>query len=108
MTGKLQVNNIIFSYNYSNDNNAPAFVWDKPGSYFTGIGASGTDTIKFGPVESNGTFSWVSGFAQHWVFQGTIRPGCIILTNDQWTGYGTADPNDLDLDKVVGRLYFKI
>lgn len=108
MTGKLQVNNIIFGYNYTNNNNAPAFVWDKPGSYFTGIGASGTDTIKFGPVESNGTFSWVSGFAQHWVFQGTIRPGCIILTNDQWTGYGTADPNDLDLDKVVGRLYFKI
>ena len=72
------------------------------------MGASGTDTIKFGPVESNGTFTWVNGFAQHWVFQGTIRPGCIILTNDQWTGYGTGDPNDLGLDKVVGRLYFRI
>ena len=72
------------------------------------MGASGTDTIKFGPVETNGTFTWVNSFAQHWVFQGTIRPDCIILTNDQWTGYGTADPNDLGLDKVVGRLYFRI
>ena len=108
MTGRLQVNNIIFSYNYSNNNNAPAFVWDKPGNHYTGVGASGTDTIKFGPVNSNGTYNWVSGFAQHWVFQGTIRPGCIILTNDQWTGYGTGDPNDLGLDKVVGRLYFRI
>ena len=107
MTGKLQVNNIIFGYNYTNSNNAAAFMFDKPGSHYTGIGANGSDSaIKFGPCNADGT--WVNGFAQHWTFQGTIRPGCIILTNDQWTGYGTADPNDLGLDKVVGRLYFRI
>lgn len=107
MTGKLQVNNIIFGYNYTNSNNAAAFMFDKPGSNYTGIGANGSDsTIKFGPCNANGT--WVNGFAQHWTFQGTIRPGCIILTNDQWTGYGTGDPDELGLDKVVGRLYFRI
>jgi hypothetical protein len=33
--------------------------------------------------------------------------GCLRLTNDGWTGYGTANP-DGNLTAVVGRVYFKI
>lgn len=107
MTGKLQVNSLIFGFNYTNTNNAAAFMFDKPGTHYTGIGANGsTSTIKFGPCNADGT--WVSNFDQHWVFQGTIRPGCIILTNDQWTGYGSAHPDDAGLDRVEGRLYFQV
>lgn len=107
MTGKLQVNSIIFGYNYTNSSNAVAFMFDKPGSYYTGIGANGSsDTIQFGPCNANGT--WVTNHAQHWAFRGTIRPGCIILTNDQWTGYGTSDPESAGLDKIIGRVYFKV
>lgn len=107
LTGKLQVNAPIFGHNYSNTNNAAAFIFDKPGSYYTGIGANGSsDTIQFGPCNADGT--WVTNYSQHWAFRGTIRPGCIILTNDQWTGYGTSDPESAGLDKIIGRVYFKV
>lgn len=33
--------------------------------------------------------------------------GCLRLTNDGWTGYGTADPSG-NLTAVVGRVYFRI
>lgn len=32
--------------------------------------------------------------------------GCLLLTNADWTGYGTADPSSLTA--VTGRVYFKI
>lgn len=82
-------------------------MFDKPGNYYTRIGANGSsDTIQFGPCNADGT--WVTNYSQHWAFRGTIRPGCIILTNDQWTGYGTSDPESAGLDKIVGRVYFKV
>lgn len=34
--------------------------------------------------------------------------GCLLLTNEGWTGYGTANPNDAGLSQVVGRVYFQI
>jgi hypothetical protein len=51
MTGKLRVNAPIFVYNDTNNANAAAFIFDKPGSNYTGIGANGeTDTILFAPA----------------------------------------------------------
>ena len=49
MTGALTVKQYIFGYNYNHaGGNAPAFLFDKPGSCYTGIGANGeTDTIYF-------------------------------------------------------------
>lgn len=70
MTGKLQVNAPIFGYNYTNNSNAPAFIFDKPGSYYTGIGANGEqDTILFAPVFNDG---WADNHTQKWKFQGDV------------------------------------
>jgi hypothetical protein len=41
VTGKLQVNAPIIGYNYTNTNNGAAFMLDKPGSNWTGIGSNG-------------------------------------------------------------------
>ena len=74
MSGMLRVNGApIFGYRYSASNNAPAFVFDKPSSNYTGIGAKGVaDVIHLGPVSSDGSWAWVSNYYQIWSFQGGI------------------------------------
>ena len=75
MTGHLTVRQYIFGYNYNHAGvNAPAFVFDKPGSNYTGIGANGeTDTIYFSCATiSNGEASWITSYKQKWKFNGTI------------------------------------
>ena len=75
MDGALTVKQYIFGYNCNHaGGNAPAFVFDKPGSYYTGIGANGeTDTIYFSTATiSNGEASWVTSYKQKWKFNGTI------------------------------------
>lgn len=72
LTGKLQVNDVIFGYRYAKNNNAPAFVFGKPGPGFTGIGAHGTDTIYFSAVTSDGNFNWDNDYKQKWIFNGTV------------------------------------
>lgn len=70
-TGKMQVNAPIFGYNYTNSNNAAAFIWDKPGSNYTGMGANGaSDTIYFSACTIDG--SWVPSYKQKWVFNGAV------------------------------------
>ena len=73
MTGKLTVKAPIFGYNYNaNGNNVAAFIFDKPGSNYTGIGAHKTDSvIWFGACDVNG--AWVDTFKQTWDFNGTIK-----------------------------------
>ena len=77
MTGMLQVNNApIFGYRYGQSNNAPAFVFDKPGSHYTGIGTNGSaDTIYFGAVSTDNNWNWVTSYQQKWVFNGTVIAG---------------------------------
>lgn len=75
MTGALTVKQYIFGYNYNHaGGNAPAFIFDKPGSNYTGIGCHSTgDTIWFGAATiSNGEASWVDSYKQKWVFNGTV------------------------------------
>jgi hypothetical protein len=72
LTGALQVNATIFGYNYTNSNNAAAFIFDKPGNNYTGIGANGvSDQIYFGACDQNG--AWISNYAQKWYFNGSIQ-----------------------------------
>jgi hypothetical protein len=41
-TGHVQITGRVFGYNYGNQgNNAVAFMWDKPGNYYTGMGPNG-------------------------------------------------------------------
>lgn len=75
MTGPLRVDHYILGYNYNHaGKNAPAFVFDKPGSYMTGIGANGeADTIYFSSATANGSeASWITSYKQKWKFNGTI------------------------------------
>ena len=72
LTGTLQVNATIFGYNYTNSNNAAAFIFDKPGSNYTGIGANAVnDQIYFGACDQTG--AWISNYAQKWYFNGSIQ-----------------------------------
>ena len=70
MTGKLRVDAPIFGYNYKNNIHAPAFIFDKQGTNYTGIGAGAElDTILFAPVSDD---AWVSDYYQKWKFQGDV------------------------------------
>lgn len=76
MTGHLTVRQYIFGYNYNHaGRNAPAFVFDKPGTNYTGIGANGeNDTIYFScaTIGNDGEASWITSYKQKWKFNGTI------------------------------------
>jgi hypothetical protein len=72
MSGALRVNSTIFAYNYGTNFYRPAFIFDKQGTHYTGIGACGIlDTIKFGPVNTD-LSDWVSDYYQKWKFQGDV------------------------------------
>lgn len=74
MSGKLQVNNLIFGYQYTNSNNRAAFMLDKPGTGYTGMGANAENsTIAFGPCDANG--DWLTEPYQHWKYFGSIWAG---------------------------------
>lgn len=73
MTGQLQVNAPIFGYNYTNGNNKPAFIFDKNGSNYTGIGSHNeADVIWFGACSTSNNGTWVDTYKQKWKFNGTI------------------------------------
>ena len=103
MTGKLQVNHTIFSYQYTNSNNRAAFMWDKPGSNYTGVGACGTtDMIHFGPCDANA--NWVSSYNQIWRFQGGVyATGWLETDNCGTSAPGSSTPGY----GRGGALYFK-
>lgn len=103
MTGKLQVNHTIFSYQYTNSNNRAAFMWDKPGSNYTGVGACAqADMIHFGPCDANA--NWVAGYNQIWRFQGGVYATGWLESDNCGTGApGSSTPGY----GRVGALYFK-
>lgn len=103
MTGKLQVNHTIFGYQYTNSNNKAAFMWDKPGSNYTGVGACAqTDMIHFGPCDANA--NWVGNYNQIWRFQGGVYATGWLETDNCGTGApGSSTPGY----GRVGALYFK-
>ena len=84
LTGKLQVNDIIYGYRYTKKNDAPAFVFDKPGAGLTGIGAHGTDTIYFSAVTNDGNFNWNNDYKQKWIFNGAVT--ATTVTADYFNG----------------------
>ena len=73
----------IFSYMEDVISNAAAYVFDKPGMHFTGIGSNGeANTIYFGAVDSTNLYSWVS-YSQIWKFGGSIvTTGGITMYSD--------------------------
>ena len=74
MTGQLKTTNKpIYAYTYGANKNLAAVVWDKPGSYQTGVGSHNTtNQIWFGPCDSNG--AWQDSYtSQIWHFNGTVE-----------------------------------
>lgn len=70
-TGGAKFDDTVFSYAYTRSNNKAAFMWDKPGSNYTGVGANGsTDTIQFRACDASG--NWVD-YKQKWAFYGKIE-----------------------------------
>lgn len=84
LSGKLQVNDVVYGHRYTKKNDAPAFVFDKPGTGLTGIGAHGTDTIYFSAVTNDGNFNWNKDYKQKWVFNGTVT--ATTVTADYFNG----------------------
>ena len=103
ITGKLQVNGLMFGYNYgTGGNNCAAFIWDKPGNNYTGVGACAeNDTIYFGACDANG--AWVTSYRQKWKFNGSLVVGggddnCNIVP---WTNnYSTIGTESLKWWKI--------
>ena len=110
MTGMLQVNNApIFGYRYRQSNNAPAFVFDKPSSHYTGIGANGNaDTIYFGAVTTDGSWNWVTSYKQKWVFNGDITADKVYgaVWNDyaEYRSTSTVNPGQCVVETGLGDL----
>lgn len=110
MTGTLRVNNApIFGYRYGQSHNAPAFVFDKPGSHYTGIGANGNnDAIYFGAVSSDGNWNWVTSYKQKWVFNGNITADKVYgaVWNDyaEYRSTSTVNPGQCVVETGLGDL----
>lgn len=108
MTGMLRVNNApIFGYRYGQSNNAPAFIFDKPSSHYTGIGANGNDdTIYFGAVDSS--WNWVTSYKQQWVFNGNITADKVYgaVWNDyaEYRSTSTVNPGQCVVETGLGDL----
>lgn len=69
-TGKARFDDTVFGYAYTRSSSKAAFMWDKPGSNYTGMGANGSsDTIQFQACNIDG--AWVD-YRQHWHFYGDL------------------------------------
>ena len=83
MTGLLKVTNApIFSYVYASNKNFPAYVFDKPGSYLTGIGSrNNSDEIYFGAVDTS-DYKWIDDYQQKWTFNGSVNAANGFTSDD--------------------------
>lgn len=71
VTGSIIATGPVIGNHFSTAPNTAAFVWDKPSSYWTGIGAGNSaDIIRLGPCDQSG--NWISGYSQQWDFYGNV------------------------------------
>ena len=106
MSGTLTVKSPIVGYNYNKaGGNAAAFIFDKPGSNWTGIGAHTTgSTIWFGACDGAG--NWIDDFKQVWDFNGTIKQQGVAVslsghTHDYLPLSGGTISNSIQLNKYL-------
>lgn len=76
ISGTLKVVGPVFAYRYNQNDTGkknPSIIFDKPGGSYTGIGPNGTESeIQFGPVTTDGAFTWASTPTQKWRFKGSV------------------------------------
>lgn len=84
VNGNVKVNGPIFNYYYGTNSNAAAYMFDKPGSHYTGIGSDGsTDTIRFGACDGVG--GWID-YSQKWKFYGDIIANNLSISSGTISG----------------------
>lgn len=105
---KLCVHGVIRSTAYSAiGNNNAAFVFDKPSSYFTGIGANGVaDTIYFGACNTLG--AWVTDYYQKWHFNGEIYAKIGIWSDGYVSAKGQNTSSDMRLKNVLNDVVLNV
>lgn len=84
LNGYLQIFGQLHAMEYNIDSNAPAIIFDKPGSYRTGIGSHNAyDTIWFGAVTeiTSGKWGWKDDFFQNWAFNGNVTANNFKINN---------------------------
>lgn len=106
LTGKLQVNDVIYGHRYAKKNDAPAFVFDKLGAGLTGIGAHGTDTIYFSAVTDDGNFDWNNDYKQKWIFNGAVT--ATTVTADYFNGLAANSQKLGGYSLTNGNNYFNV
>lgn len=101
---KLCVHGVIRSTAYSAiGNNNASFVFDKPSSYFTGIGANGVaDTIYFGACNTTG--AWVTDYYQKWHFNGEVYAKTGIWSDGYVSAKGQNTSSDMRLKNVLNEV----
>lgn len=105
---KLCVYGVVRSaaYNAIGNNNA-AFVFDKPGSNYTGIGANGVaDTIYFGAC--NVTGAWVTSYYQKWHFNGEVYAKTGIWSDGYVSAKGQNTSSDMRLKNVLNDVVLNV
>lgn len=105
VAGTIFTNNAIIGRRYATNSNAAAFVFDKPGSNYTGIGSDGTaNTIRLSACDSAG--NWVS-YEQIWKFYGNIlTTGGVTMYSDLRKKNVLGDTS-LSLDKICAAPLFR-
>lgn len=94
------------AYNAIGNNNA-AFVFDKPGTNYTGIGANGVaDTIYFGACNTSG--AWVTDYYQKWHFNGTIYGKVGIWSDGYVSAKGQNTSSDMRLKNVLNDVVLNV
>ena len=98
---KLYVYGVVRSaaYNAIGNNNA-AFVFDKPGSNYTGIGANGVaDTIYFGACSVTG--AWITDYLQKWHFNGEVYAKTGVWSDGYVSAKGQNTSSDVRLKNIL-------
>lgn len=90
------------AYNAIGNNNA-AFVFDKPGTNYTGIGANGVaDTIYFGACNTSG--AWITDYYQKWHFNGEVYAKTGVWSDGYVSAKGQNTSSDMRLKNVLNEV----
>lgn len=87
LNGPIMTKDTILAYRYATNTNGAAIIYDKPGSYYSGIGSHNiADTIWFGACERSG--DWIDSLQQTWRFNGNVKANSFYVENSSTSNVG--------------------
>lgn len=108
-SGEIRTTDVIRGYRYNTKKAGAAFIFDKPGPNWTGIGsANGTtqQAIRLGSCSEDGT--WVNGVDNEWWFYGTVWAKTGIWCDSYISARGQNTSSDERLKHVLRPLYLDV